>query len=151
MHRDIVLPLSSARETDARGRYTVCHEWIRPTEVRGIHITDHLPTDGKRGKHLSMTALALRLLFHLLARPRLDHIRVLSRNQGRSDLLCPLVRKTEGTVGVRRPNDIPFGRLIREKRGKEALRVQPQNLILYSDEQDTPPFPILSRMICYSI
>ncbi len=118
---------------------------------RGIRIADHLPTDGKRGKHLGMAARALRLLFHLLTCPRLDHIRVLSRNQGRQDLLCPLVRKAEGTIGVRRPNDIPFGRLIHKKRGKEALRMQPQNLILYSDEQDTPPFPVLSRMIYYSI
>ena len=148
---DIVLPLSAAWKTDARGQHTVHHKWIHTAKVRGIRIADHLPTDGEGREHLGMATRALRLLFHLLACPRLDHIRVLSRNQGRQDLLCPLVRKTEGTIGVRRPNDIPFGRLIREKRGKEALRVQPQNLILYSDEQDTPPFPVLSRMIYYSI
>ena len=87
-----------------------------------------------------MTTRPLRLLLHLLACTRLDHIRVLSRDECWSDFLRLLIGIAERTIGISRPEDISLCRLICQQRCKQALRIQPQYFILYPNEQGTPPF-----------
>ena len=132
---NIVLPFLPLRKTDALRRNTILHKRIMPTEVQSIRLCNHPAANVERGEHLRMAACPLRLLFHLLTCTCLDHIRVFSRDKCGSDFLRLLVGIAECTVGICRPEDISLCRLICQQRSKQALRIQPQNFILYSDEQ----------------
>ena len=104
----------------------------------------------ERGEHLRMAACPLTLLLHLLACTRLDDIRMCACDEEALYFLRAFVGEAEHPIGVRRPNDIPLRRLIRQQRRKQALRIQPQYFILYPNEQGTPPF-IISSFLFYFI
>jgi len=96
-----------------------------PSEPRGVGEVHHLLDDRKRREDFRMAAGALGLLLQRFPRAGLDDVSVLSGDERRRDGPVPPVLWAASFVGVGRPEDAAFRRLVLEEPVQKTHGMEP--------------------------